>query len=134
MTVFCVHFASSALEQLRVITGSGRYLFPYRSNPDKPGALRRLRYLMQGLAIVKGASPHCWRTTFSTWANQNGHRPDAIEKQLAHVEYNKVRATYNKAMLVEERRQIMQAWGDYLAMAEADNVVPLRPKAAGPTG
>jgi len=30
--------------------------------------------------------------------------------------------------------QIMQAWGDYLAMAEADNVVPLRPKAASPAG
>jgi hypothetical protein len=45
-----------------------------------------------------------------------------------------VRATYNRALLVEERRQIMQAWGDYLAMAEADNVVPLRPKAASPAG
>lgn len=83
--------------------------------------------------IAKGASPHCWRTTFSTWANENGHRPDAIEKQLAHVESNKVRATYNKALLVDERRQIMQAWGDYLAMAEAENVVQLRPKAASPT-
>jgi hypothetical protein len=67
---------------------------------------------------------------------QQFHRPDAIEKQLAHVESNKVRATYNKALLVEERHQIMQAWGDYLAMAEAGNVVPhpLRPKAASPTG
>jgi mono/diheme cytochrome c family protein len=35
---------------------------------------------------------------------------------------------------VEERRQIMQAWGDYLSMAEAENVIPLRTKAASPTG
>jgi hypothetical protein len=55
-------------------------------------------------------------------------------QQLAHVESNKVRATYNKALLVEERRQIMQAWGDFLAMAEAENVVPLRPTVASPTG
>jgi hypothetical protein len=54
--------------------------------------------------------------------------------QLAHVESNKVRATYNKALLVEERRQIMQAWGDYLAMAEAENVIPMRSKTASPAG
>ncbi|MGC9985840.1 MAG: integrase arm-type DNA-binding domain-containing protein [Polyangia bacterium] len=126
--------ALGVLEQLRGITGGGRYLFPHRDNPTGFTTTWRLRYLMRDLDIAKGASPHCWRTTFSTWANENGHRPDAIEKQLAHVESNKVRATYNKALLVEERRQIMQAWGDYLAMAEADNVVPLRPKAASPAG
>lgn len=122
------------LEQLRAITSGGRYLFPHRDNSDRHATTERLGHLMRDLNIAKGASPHCWRTTFSTWANENGHRPDAIEKQLAHVESNKVRATYNKALLVEERRQIMQAWGDYLAMAEADNVVPLRTKAASPTG
>jgi len=93
-----------------VIAGNGRYLFPHRDKPDAFATPARLRYLMRDLNIAKGASPHCWRTTFSTWANENGHRPDAIEKQLAHVESNKVRATYNKALLVEERRQIMQAW------------------------
>jgi integrase len=122
------------LEQLKVIAGNGRYLFPHRDKPDAFATPARLRYLMRDLNIAKGASPHCWRTTFSTWANENGHRPDAIEKQLAHVESNKVRATYNKALLVEERRQIMQAWGDYLAMAEAENVVPLRSKASTTSG
>ena len=37
-------------------------------------------------------------------ANENGHPPDAIERQLAHVESNRVRATYSKAMMLEERR------------------------------
>jgi integrase len=126
--------ALALLEQLRVITGGSRYLFPHRNKPDTFATHARLCYLMRDLNVAKGASPHCWRTTFSTWANENGHRPDAIEKQLAHVESNKVRATYNKALLVEERRQIMQAWGDYLAMAEAENVIPLRTKAASPAG
>jgi len=126
--------AIDLLQQLRVVTGEGRYLFPHRDKRDAHATTERLCYVMRDLDIAKGASPHCWRTTFSTWANENGHRPDAIERQLAHVESNKVRATYNKAMLVEERRQIMQAWGDYLAMAEAENVIPLRSKAAMPTG
>lgn len=73
---------------------------------------------MRDLNVAKGASPHCWRTTFSTWANENGHAPDAIERQLAHVESNRVRATYNKAMMLEERRQIMQVW---VGPAEAES-------------
>ena len=124
--------ALTLLEQLRVITGTSRWLFPHRDKPDTFATHARLCYLMRDLNIAKGASPHCWRTTFSTWANENGHRPDAIEKQLAHVESNKVRATYNQAMLVDERRKLMQAWGDYLAMAEAENVIPLHSKAANP--
>jgi len=118
--------AIAMLESLRAITGGGRYLFPHRQKPDGFATTARLCYLMRDLNVAKGASPHCWRTTFSTWANENGHPPDAIERQLAHVESNRVRATYNKALMVEERRQIMQAWGDYLAMAEAENVIQLR--------
>ncbi len=125
--------ALALLEQLQVVTGSKRYLFPHRDKPDTFATPARLRYLMRDLNITERASPHCWRTTFSTWANENGYRPDAIEKQLAHVESNKVRATYNKALLVDERRKLMQAWGDYLAMAEAENVIPLRAKGA-PSG
>ncbi len=41
---------------------------------------------------------------------ENGFRPDAIERQLAHVESNKVRATYNKALLLDQRRSLRQAW------------------------
>ena len=54
----------------------------------------------------------------STWANENGYRPDAIERQLAHVESNKVRATYNKALLLDQRRTLSQDWADYLSAAE----------------
>ena len=122
--------AIALLESLRRITGGGRYLFPHRQKPDGFATTARLCYLMRDLDVAKGASPHCWRTTFSTWANENGHPPDAIERQLAHVESNRVRATYNKALMVEERRQIMQTWGDYLAMAEAENVIPLRARSA----
>ena len=46
------------------------------------------------------------------------HGGRAIERQLAHVESNKVRATYNKALLLNERREIMQAWADYLRAAD----------------
>jgi integrase len=50
----------------------------------------------------------------STLLNERGFSPDIIELQLAHAERNKVRAAYNRAQRLAERRQMMQAWGDYL--------------------
>ena len=51
----------------------------------------------------------------STALNEMGVRPDVIERQLAHVERNKVRAAYNHAQYLPERRQMMQAWADHIA-------------------
>jgi len=105
--------ALKLLEGLRPITGAAQYLFPHRSGKGFTTPTR-LSYAMRDMNLGERATPHCWRTTFSTWANEQGFRPDAIERQLAHVESNKVRATYNKALLLNERREIMQAWADYL--------------------
>ena len=57
------------------------------------------------------------RATFSTWANETGvARPDVIEACLAHQEGNLVRAAYNRAQFAMERRALLQAWADYLAI------------------
>ena len=62
--------------------------------------------------------------------NEAGVVPDLIELQLAHAERNKVRAAYNRAQRLVERRQMMQRWADYLdelrVLARSPNVVPLR--------
>jgi hypothetical protein len=50
----------------------------------------------------------------STLLNEQGWHPDLIELQLAHAERNKVRAAYNRAERLAERRQMMQAWAEYL--------------------
>lgn len=109
--------ALKVLEHLRPITEGGRYLFPHRSG-EGFATPNRLTYAMRDMNLGPRTTPHCWRTTFSTWANEQGFRPDAIERQLAHVESNKVRATYNKAILLSQRREMMKAWADYLAAAE----------------
>ena len=117
--------AIALLHEVQAITGSGRYLFPHRIRKTH-AETARLSYAMRDLGLGEGTSPHCWRTTFSTWANENGFRPDAIERQLAHLESNRVRATYNKALLVDERRKMMEAWAEYLSRAEAENVVHIK--------
>lgn len=73
-----------------------------------PRALVRLGY-------GKGKmTPHGFRGMASTLLNENGFPPDVIERQLAHVERNAVRAAYNRAEYMDERRGMMQWWGDYV--------------------
>ena len=57
---------------------------------------------------------HGFRSMASTILNENGFRSDAIERQLAHVEKNAVRAAYNYAQYLEDRRDMMQWWADWL--------------------
>jgi integrase len=59
-------------------------------------------------------TPHGFRSMASTLLNENGFNVDWIERQLAHVEGNSVRAAYNYAEYLPERRKMMQWWADYL--------------------
>jgi integrase len=70
---------------------------------------------------------HGFRSTASTLLNEQGWHPDIIELQLAHQERNKVRAAYNRAQRLPERRKMMQAWANYLdGLRAGANVVPIR--------
>ena len=57
---------------------------------------------------------HGFRAMASTRLNEMGWPPDVIERQLAHVEGNAVRAAYNHAEYLPERRKMMQFWADWL--------------------
>ncbi|MEL7638442.1 MAG: integrase arm-type DNA-binding domain-containing protein [Solidesulfovibrio sp.] len=107
--------ALELLEQLWPLTGSGKFLFPCVRSDARPmsevtilAALRRLGYTQDQM------TGHGFRAMASTLLNEAGWPPDVIERQLAHAERNKVRAAYNRASLLPERRRMMQAWADYL--------------------
>jgi len=76
---------------------------------------------------------HGFRAMASTRLNELGWQPDVIERQLAHGERNKVRAAYNRAQYLPDRRKMMQAWADYLDQLRSgtDKVVPLKRPASG---
>lgn len=57
---------------------------------------------------------HGWRSVASTWANEAGYSPDAIERQLAHAPNDKVRSAYNRAQFIAERREMLAAWANWL--------------------
>ena len=103
------------LRDLHALTGHGRLVFPGLRSRDRPisdntmnAALRRLGYGSDEMTA------HGFRAMASTLLNEMGFPPDVIELQLAHQEKNKVRAAYNRAQRLDERRKMMQAWADYL--------------------
>jgi integrase len=107
--------ALAILNELKPLTRGGRYLFPSLRTRDRPmsdntinAALRRLGYSKEE------QTGHGFRSMASTLLNEQGFPPDVIELQLAHSERNKVRAAYNKAQRLPERRRMMQVWSDYL--------------------
>ena len=71
-------------------------------------------YLLGRMGYGQRHTGHGWRSVASTWANENGYGKDAIEKQLAHSPDDKVRATYNRADFMAERRVMLQAYADWL--------------------
>lgn len=120
--------AVAVLRDLHQLTGSRRFVFPSLRTSDRPmsentvnAALRRLGYSTDEM------TGHGFRALASTRLNELGWPPDVIERQLAHAERNKVRAAYNRAQYLAERRRMMQAWADYLdGLREGAAIVPLR--------
>ena len=101
------------LEQLRELTGNSALLFPGRSDVTKPISDNTFRQALHSMGF--NVTAHGFRATASTLLNEMGYRADAIERQLSHGERNKVRAAYNRAEYLEERKTMMDRWGDYLA-------------------
>ena len=102
------------LKQIQAISGNREFLFPNRNNPQIFMSENTLLYALYRMGYHSRATVHGFRATASTILNENGFRADVIERQLAHAERNKVRASYNHAEYLPERRQMMQKWGDYL--------------------
>jgi integrase len=112
--------AVALLRDIQPATGDGKYVFPSPRSRTRPlsnvallAALRRMGY-EQGTLTVHG-----FRTTASTLLNEQGWRADAIERQLAHGERDHVRAVYNHAEYLAERKLMMQGWANYLDQLRA---------------
>lgn len=113
-----VPLSNQALEilyQLKSFSGHGQYLFPGTRSYQRPisdntlnAALRRLGYPKEKMTT------HGFRSLASTLLNELGYNRDWIERQLAHGERDQIRAAYNFAEFLPERRKMMQEWADYL--------------------
>jgi integrase len=112
------------LRELETLTGNSQYVFPSIRTLRRPmsdntvlGALRRLGYSKDEM------TGHGFRSMASTLLNEQGWNRDAIERQLAHAERNNIRAAYNYAEYLPERRKMMQHWADYLDTLTNSSVI-----------
>lgn len=110
------------LSFLREVTGEGRYVFRSTKKPfiDKPfseaAVLVALKSCLKVIGLPENAMVgHGWRSVASTILNESGKfSPDSIERQLAHMERNSTRASYNYANYLNERKKMMQWYSDHL--------------------
>jgi integrase len=115
--------AVAVLRELQPVTQRHNHTFVFpsertwlrpMSNNTVNAALRSLGYAHSDM------TGHGFRSTASTLLNERGWNRDAIERQLAHSERDSVRAAYNFAEHLPERRKMMQAWADYLDELRAE--------------
>lgn len=109
--------ALALLDQLRARSRGSDYVFPSEHRLDRPMSENAILYLLHRIGYKGRMTGHGWRSVASTWANENGWNPDAIERQLAHVPDDEVRAAYNRAAYLPLRRQMLAAWADWLMPA-----------------
>ena len=107
--------AIEILEAIKPLTGGGQYVFPSSRGDGRPMSDNTIRTALKSLGYDSDTmTAHGFRTTASTLLNEQGWSPDAIERQLAHSPRDQVRAAYNRAQYLDERRRMMQSWSDYL--------------------
>ncbi len=109
--------ALDVLAEVKKLTGTFAFVFPNQHKPSGCMSENTILYAIYRMGYHSRATGHGFRSTASTILNEHGFQPDVIERQLAHCERNKVRAAYNHAQYLPERRKMMQWWADYLDAA-----------------
>lgn len=107
-------WALALLEQLKKLTGESLYLFPNTRDWSCPMSENALGYAMQRMGFKGKAVPHGFRSLATDVLNENGFDSDVIERQLAHVESNKVRAAYHRTEYLPKRHEMMQWYSEWI--------------------
>lgn len=111
--------AIELLTELKSISGRFELLFPSERSRTKPISENTLTFALYRMGYKDRATPHGFRATASSILNEQGFNRDAIERQLAHMERNKIRGTYtHHAEFLKDRRLLMQWWADHLEALE----------------
>lgn len=107
------HQSIALLQELRALS-DGNVMFPNRRNPERPMAGRSINNVMDRMGFTEEAKPHGFRSLFSTYWHEALVPNDVIELCLAHSIGSKVSRVYNRALLLDERRKLLQRWADLI--------------------
>lgn len=119
------------LSELYALTGSGRYVFPSERTDARPMSRESVRAALVRMGYGPDSetpmTAHGFRSMASTLLHEQGWPSDVIERQLSHAERNKIKAAYNHAEHLPERKRMVQAWADYLdGLKQGGTVIPFR--------
>lgn len=122
--------AVELLRELQALTGNGPLAFPSRDKRDRPMSENTLNTAIARIGYKGRQTGHGFRHLVSTALNERGYNRDWIERQLSHGDEDGIRATYNGAQYLDQRRDMMQAWADELdSLAAGGKVTALRRRA-----
>jgi integrase len=119
--------AIAILRQLQEVTGRYPLVFAGQQNPARPMSENTVNKALRLMGYEGRQTGHGFRHLLSTELNGRGYNKDWIERQLAHGDSDEIRATYNHAAYLEQRREMMQTWADSIdALCNGANVVSLK--------
>jgi integrase len=123
--------ALEIIKRLKELNGSYALVFP-GVRPSVPMSKNTVLFALYRMGYRGRMTGHGFRAVASTILNETGFDADVIERQLAHIERNKVRAAYHRTEYLAERKQMMQQWADMLDnwKKEDNKVTPIKSKAA----
>ena len=106
--------AVEVLRALKLLTGTGKLVFPGAKDKKTPMSNNTLLYALYRLGYQGRMTGHGFRGLASTILNENDFDDEHVDLQLAHMKRNKVSAAYNHAKYLKQRTEMMQWWADYL--------------------
>lgn len=122
--------AVEVVKRLQAMNGEYRYVFP-GVRPLVPMSKNTVLFALYRMGYRGRMTGHGFRAVASTVLNETGFDADVVERQLAHVERNKVRAAYHRSEYLAERKVMMQQWADMIDnWRTQQKVVPIKSKAA----
>jgi len=113
--------ALAILEEIRPLTGHGKYVFPSTRSAERPISDNTLNACFRRMGYDSDTvTAHGFRATARTILDEVlGFRPDIIEHQLAHAVKDPNGRAYNRTAFIDDRRKMMQQWSDYLDSLKA---------------
>ncbi|MGY9371870.1 tyrosine-type recombinase/integrase [Citrobacter pasteurii] len=108
--------ALNLLNELKRMTGNYRYVFPGRNDPNKPMSEASINQVIKRIGYSGRTTGHGFRHTLSTILHEQGYESSWIEMQLAHVDKNSIRGTYNHAQYLDKRRDMMQSYSNMILL------------------
>ncbi|WP_312657076.1 tyrosine-type recombinase/integrase [Kluyvera ascorbata] len=116
--------ALSIIAHIREITGRYPLMFPGRNDPRRTMSEASINQVFKRIGYAGKVTGHGFRHTMSTILHEQGYNTAWIETQLAHVDKNSIRGTYNHAQYLDGRREMLQWYADYMeALENGENVV-----------